>query len=111
MLNLADNKVRLWRYKITYKDEDGNEIEGYCTSEDEKDSEEQRLNKENIEYTTESVNQEGNEWIEGKTFNSRDEAVKMLEKGEAYYIQMQKRKNEQLRADTDYLAIMAGVEL
>jgi hypothetical protein len=114
MFRLLGKKVELIRYIVTWQ-EDGQEIQESCVSEEHKNEVEQRLTKQNIEFTTETVDQTGNEWLEGMEFGSYDEALEVFNAGQQAYEQKQAMKqltdNIRLRADIDYLAVMTGVEV
>ena len=115
MFALADRKTRLYRYEISYKDEEGKDIIDKVISEQEKDIVEQRLAEHEISFTTIEINQAENEWFEGMYFKSYDEALEVFNKGEQTYLQEKQRQeltdNLRLRADIDYLSIMSGVEI
>lgn len=115
MFRMLGPKVELIRYKIVYSDEDGALVTENCVSEDHKNEIEQALTSKGTAFTTAAVDQTGNEWISGLTFDSCDAAREALVAGEQAYAEKMSVKTStesmQLRADLDYLAILAGVEL
>jgi transposase len=86
-----------------------------CISEGHKNEVEQKLTAKNINFTTEVIDQTGNEWFNGLEFDSYDEALAVFSKGKQAYLQEKQRQeltdNLRLRADIDYLSIMSGVEI
>ena len=114
MFRMLGKKVELYRYKITYTE---NEIEQQenCISAEHKNEIEQILTQKEIEFVTTLIDQTGIEWFDGLEFDSYDEALEVFNTGEVIYKQNIALKNStdglQLRADTDYLAIMTGVDL
>lgn len=112
MFRMLGKKVELYRYKITYTENEEEVIE-YCISDKHKEELEQILS--DIECTIEEVDQAGNEWFNGLEFNSYDEALEAFNKGEQVYIQEKTKQelvdNLKLRADLDYISIMLGVEI
>jgi len=114
MFRRLGKKAELYRYKITYTE---NEIEQQenCISEGHKNEIEQMLTQKEIAFTTTPMEQTGNEWFDGLEFDSYDEALEVFNTGEVIYKQNIALKDStnglQLRADTDYLAIMTGVDL
>lgn len=114
MFRMLGKKVELIRYIVSWQEDDLEMQEG-CVSEDHKNDVEQSLTQKNIQFSTQTVNQSENEWIDGLEFNSYDEALAALNGGEHAYQQQQQLKlltdNLRLRSDIDYLAMMAGVEI
>lgn len=114
MFRMLGKKVELYRYKISYTENEEEMIE-FCISEDHKNEVEQMLEDKGIGFITTSVNQADNEWFEGLEFNSYDEARGVFEAGEQAYLQQQSLKeltdNLRLRADLDFLVIVMGVEV
>jgi hypothetical protein len=114
MFRMLGKKVELIRYIVTWQ-EDGQEMQENCISEGHKEEIEQKLIEKEVEFTTEEINQAGNEWFNGLQFNSYDEALAVFDKGEQAYLQEKQRQelidNLRLRADIDYLAIMSEVEI
>lgn len=127
---LNNSEVKLTRYIIVYqknlknktfvRNRYNNQIQQVihskcCISNEEKDRIEQSLIKQNIEFTTETIDQTGNEWFDGLKFESSKEAHRVFNLGETAYKQelYQKEMSDgiKLRADIDYLAIMSGVEI
>jgi len=114
MFRMLGKKVELYRYKIVYiKNEI--EMQENCISEEHKNETENMLTSESITFVTTPIDQTANEWINALEFNSYDEALKTFNKGEIAYKQNIVLKDStnglQLRADTDYIAIMTGVGL
>jgi GTP-dependent phosphoenolpyruvate carboxykinase len=111
---MLGKKVELYRYKVTYTENEEVMIE-YCISEEHKNEVEQKLTAKNIDFTTETIDQTENEWFNGLEFNSYDEALEVFSKGEQAYLQEKQRQestdNLRLRADIDYLAILSEVKL
>ena len=114
MFRMLGKKVELYRYTVTWQ-EDEREMQENCISEEHKAEVEQRLTGQGIEFTTEAIDQTDNEWFNGLEFDSYDEALAVFSKGEQAYLQEKQRQeltdNLRLRADIDYLAIMSGVEI
>ena len=114
MFRMLGKKVELYRYTVTWQ-EDEREMQENCISEEHKAEVEQRLTGQGIEFTTEAIDQTDNEWFNGLEFDSYDEALEVFNKGEQAYLQEKQRQeltdNLRLRADIDYLAIMSGVEI
>ena len=114
MFRMSGKKVELYRYKITYTK---NEIEQQenCISAEHKNEIEQILTEKGIEFATTQIIQTTNEWFNGLEFSSYDEALIVFNKGEVIYKQNVALKGStsglQLRADTDYISIMVGVDL
>jgi len=116
MFRMLGNKVELIRYQVTYTDpEISEEMTENCISEEHKNEVEQKLTERGINFTTTAVDQTENEWFNGLTFDSYDTARAVFEAGKAAYNANVAVKTlasgTQLRADLDYLAIMAGVEI
>lgn len=111
---MLGQKIELIRYKISYI-ENEKEMQENCISKEHKNELEQILTDRGIEFTATPVDQTENEWFNGLEFDSYDEALEVFKNGESAYNKSittkQITSNEQLRADTDYLAIMAGVDL
>jgi GTP-dependent phosphoenolpyruvate carboxykinase len=111
---MLGKKVELIRYKVTWQ-EDEQEMQENCISEEHKNEIEQMLTDKEITFTTEVIDQTGNEWFDGLEFDSYDRALEVFNKGEQAYLQEKQRQeltdNLRLRADIDYLAIMSGVEI
>ena len=114
MFRLLGKKVELYRYKITYTENEETMIE-YCISEEHKNEIEQALTDKEITFETKTIDQTSNEWFNGLEFDSYDEALAVFNKGEQAYLQEKQRQesmdNLRLRADIDYLSIMSGVEI
>ena len=114
MFRMLGKKVELYRYTVTYTENEEVMIE-YCISEEHKNEIEQMLEDKGIEFVTEVVVQAGNEWFNGLEVDSYDEALAVFSKGEQTYLQEKQRQeltdNLRLRADIDYLAIMSEVEV
>ena len=118
MFRLLGNKVELIRYIVKWQENYGEEtidMEEKCVSEEHKNEVEQKLTTENIDFTTEAIDQTDNEWFNGLEFNSYDEALEVFNKGEQAYLQAKTVQelvdNLRLRSDIDYIAIMLGVEI
>jgi GTP-dependent phosphoenolpyruvate carboxykinase len=111
---MLGKKVELYRYTVTYTENEEVMIEN-CISDEHKNEIEQMLADKEITFTTEVIDQTGNEWFDGLEFDSYDEALAVFSKGEQAYLQEKQRQeltdNLRLRADIDYLAIMSEVEL
>ena len=114
MFRMLGKKVELYRYKVTYTENEEVMIE-YCISEEHKNEIEQKLTAKNIDFTTEAIDQTENEWFNGLEFNSYDEALEVFNKGEQAYLQEKTAQelvdNLRLRSDIDYITIMLGVEI
>ena len=114
MFRMLGNKVELYRYKIIYT-EDEVEMQENCISLEHKNEIEQKLTGKEIIFTTTQIDQTNNEWMDGVKFDSYDEALIVFNNGEQIYNQntnlIMSTSNEQLRADTDYISIMVGVDL
>ena len=118
MFRLLGNKVELVRYIVTWQETQGEEtieMEERCVSEEHKNEIEQKLTERGIPFSTESITQVGNEWFNGLTFGSYDEAKRVFEAGEAQF-NLEKARTEltdnlRLRSDIDYIAIMSGVDI
>lgn len=114
MFRLLGKKVELYRYKVTYI-ENEEEMQENCTSEEHKSEIEQMLTDKEITFETIPIDQTSNEWFNGLEFDSYDEALAVFSKGEQAYLQEKQRQeltdSLRLRADIDYLAIMSGVEI
>jgi hypothetical protein len=114
MFRMLGKKVELIRYIITWQ-EDEREMQENCISEEHKAEVEQRLTGQGIEFTTEAIDQTGNEWFNGLEFDSYDVALEVFNKGEQAYLQAKSTQelvnNLRLRSDIDYIAIMLGVEI
>lgn len=114
MFRLLGKKVELIRYIVHWQAE-GRDMKERCVSEEHRNAVEQGLIEQNIEFTTKAIDQTGNEWINGLEFDSYDEALEAFNAGEEIYNQQKSIQhltdNLRLRADIDYLAIMAGVEI
>jgi len=112
MFRMLGKKVELYRYKITYTENEDERIE-YCISEKHKEELVQILA--DMELAIEEIDQTGNEWFNGLEFESYDEALEVFNKGEQAYLQEKQRQeltdNLRLRADVDYLAVMSGVDI
>jgi len=114
MFRMLGKKVELYRYKIVYT-EDEVEMQENCVSIEHKTEIEQMLMAKGTTFVTTPIDQTDNEWLDGLEFSSYDEALEIFNKGEITYNQDIALKDStnglQLRADTDYIAIMTGVEL
>ena len=114
MFRMLGKKVELIRYRITWQ-ERGIEWQENCVSEQHKSEVEQALIARDISFTTQTINQTGNEWFNGLEFNSYDEALEVFNAGQVVYEQKKSLRelteNLRLRADIDYIAIMTGVEV
>lgn len=114
MFRMLGKKVELIRYKVIWQ-EDEQEMQEDCISEGHKNEVELKLTTKNINFTTETIDQTGNEWFNGLEFNSYDEALEVFNKGEQAYLQEKQKQelvdNFRLRADIDYLSIMSGVDI
>ncbi len=114
MFIMQGEETKLVRHVISYA-EDENEIQEMCISDEHKREMEQLLTSKGIEFVSETVDQTANEWFNGLHFSSYDTALIVFNAGEEAYLQDKRRQeaidNLQLRADIDFLSIMAGVEL
>jgi hypothetical protein len=114
MFRMSGKKVELYRYTVTYTENEDTMIE-YCISEEHKGEIEQMLADREITFETTLIDQTSNEWFNGLEFDSYDEALAVFSKGEQAYLQEKQRQelvdNLRLRADIDYLSIMSGVEI
>jgi hypothetical protein len=114
MFRMLGKKVELYRYRITYMENEEETVE-YCISEEHKNEIEQVLTDKKITFETTLIDQTSNEWFNGLEFDSYDEALAVFNKGEQAYLQEKQRQeltdNLRLRADIDYLAIMSEVEI
>jgi hypothetical protein len=114
MFRMSGKKVELYRYTVTYTENDEVLVEN-CISEEHKNEFEQMLTDKEITFETTLIDQTSNEWFNGLEFNSYDEALEVFNKGEQAYLQEKQRQgltdNLRLRADIDYLAVMSGVEI
>ena len=114
MFRMLGNKIELIRYEITHT-ENGKEIKESCISEEHRLEIEQMLVDKGIEFVTIPVIQATNEWFNGLKFNSYDEALEVFNKGQTVHdedvVLTKATSSIQLRADTDYIAIIMGVEL
>ena len=114
MFRMSSKKVELYRYKITYSENEEVMIE-YCISEEHKNEIEQMLTDKEITFETTLIDQTSNEWFNGLEVNSCDEALEVFNRGEQTYLQKKATQeladNLRLRSDIDYIAIMSGVEI
>jgi GTP-dependent phosphoenolpyruvate carboxykinase len=114
MFRMLGKKVELYRYKVTYTENEEVLIEN-CISEEHKNEIEQVLTDKEITFETTLIDQTGSEWFNGLEFDSYDEALAVFSKGKQAYLQEKQRQeltdSLRLRADIDYLAIMSGVEI
>ena len=114
MFRMLGKKVELIRHEITYM-EDAHEMVENCISDEHKNEIEQMLTDKKIVFVTTPLNQTSNEWFNGLKFDSYDEALETFNKGQTVHdgdVALTKATSSiQLRADTDYIAIMTGVEL
>ncbi len=114
MFRMLGKKVELYRYTVTYT-EDEIEMAENCISEEHKNEIEQILMDKEITFETTLIDQTSNEWFNGLEFDSYDEALAVFDKGEQTYLQKNQRQelvdNLRLRADIDFIAIMSGVEI
>ncbi|HOM77678.1 MAG TPA: hypothetical protein PLT50_00530 [bacterium] len=114
MFRLLGRKAELYRYKITYL-EDEIEIQENCISEEHKNEIEQMLKDKKLSFETQEIDQANNEWFNGLEFKSYDEALEVFNLGEQEYMKRKERllliDNLKLRADIDFIAIMSEVEL
>lgn len=114
MFRLLGKKAELYRYTVTYAENEEVMIE-YCISEEHKNEIEQLLTDKEITFETTPIDQTSNEWFNGLEFDSYDEALAVFNEGEQTYLQEKQRQeltdNLRLRADIDYLSIMSEVEI
>ena len=114
MFRMSGKKVELYRYTVTYTENEEVMIE-YCISEEHKNEIEQVLTDKEITFETKAIDQTGNEWFNGLEFDSYDVALEVFNKGEQAYLQEKQRQelvdSLRLRSDIDYIAIMSGVEI
>ena len=114
MFRMLGNTVQLIRFTVTYTDGDDQMVE-HCVTAEHRDELEQILTEREIDFTTNAIDQTGNEWFDGLKFNSYDEALEVFNKGEQAYLQAKTVQelvdNLRLRSDIDYIAIMLGVEI
>ena len=114
MFRMLGKKVELYRYTVTYTEDEVEMIEN-CISEEHKNEIEQMLTDKEIIFETTPIDQTSNEWFNGLEFDSYDEALEVFNEGEQAYLQEKQRQeltdNLRLRADIDYLSIMSGVEI
>ena len=114
MFRMSGKKVELYRYTVTYTENEEVMIE-YCISEEHRNEIEQMLTDKEITFETKTIDQAENEWFNGLEFDSYDEALAVFSKGEQAYLQEKQRQeltdNLRLRADVDYLAVMSGVDI
>jgi hypothetical protein len=112
MFRMSGKKVELYRYKVTYT-ENEEVMRENCISEEHKNEIEQMLTDKEITFETTLIDQTSNEWFNGLEFGSYDEALAVFNAGEQAYRQQQALQqavdNMRLRADIDYVAIIAGV--
>ena len=114
MFRMSGKKVELYKYTVTYTENEEVMIEN-CISEEHKNEIEQVLTDKEITFETTLIDQTSNEWFNGLEFESYDEALAVFDKGEQTYLQEKRRQeltdNLRLRADIDYLAIMSEVQI
>ena len=114
MFRMSGKKVELYRYTVTYTENEEVMIE-YCISEEHKNEIGQILTDKETAFETNAIDQTSNEWFDGLCFKSYDKAREVFEAGEQAYLADKRRQeaidNLQLRADIDFLSVMAGVEL
>ena len=114
MFRMLGKKVELYRYKITYTEDEIERVEN-CISEEHKNEIKQTFTDREIAFETKTIDQTSNEWFNGLEFDSYDEALEVFNKGEQAYLQEKQGQeltdNLRLRADIDYLSIMSGVEI
>jgi hypothetical protein len=114
MFIMQGNQVKLVRYIISYMEHE-NEMQEMCINDEHKEEIEAYLTSRGIEFSSQPVDQSQNEWLEGLRFKSYDEAREVFEAGEQAYLQRQAVQQStdslRLRADIDYIAIMAGVAM
>lgn len=106
MLRMYGTTVQICRYRVEWTDA-SNDMSRYAYTEAEANVLAERYNG-----TITKLDTSQEDWMDGMTFNSRDEAVAWSEKGEAAYkamLQEQQRMSmEQLRADIDFSMAMGG---
>lgn len=114
MFRMLGKKVELYRYTVTYTENEETMVE-YCISDEHKNEIEQMLTDKEITFETKTIDQAENEWFNSLEFDSYDEALVVFGKGEQAYLQEKQRQeltdNLRLRADIDYLAVMSEVEI
>ena len=114
MFRMSGKKVELYRYTVTYTENEETMVEN-CISEEHKNEIEQMLTDKEITFETKTIDQTSNEWFNGLEFDSYDEALVVFSKGEQAYLQEKQRQELtdtlRLRADIDYLAVMSEVEI
>jgi hypothetical protein len=114
MFIMQGNQVKLVRYIISYMEHE-NEMQEMCVNDEHKEEIETLLASKGTDFTSQAVDQSQNEWFDGLTFKSFDEARGVFEAGEQAYLQRQAIQQAtdslRLRADIDYIAIMAGVTM
>ena len=114
MFRMLGKKVELYRYTVTYTENEEVMIE-YCISEEHKNEIEQMLTDKEITFETTLIDQTSNEWFNGLEFDSYDKALEVFNAGEQEYLtkktQQEMIDNFRLRADVDYLSVMTGVDL
>ena len=114
MFRLLGRKAELYRYKITYL-EDEIEMQENCISEEHKNEVEQMLKDKKLSFETQEIDQANNEWFNGLEFKSYDEALEVFTLGEQKYMERKNRllliDNLKLRADLDFVSIMVGVDI
>ena len=76
MFRLLGKKVELIRYIVHWQAE-GRDMKEKCVSKEHRNAVEQGLIEQNIEFTTEAIDQTENEWFNGLEFNSYDEALQI----------------------------------
>ncbi|WP_339311738.1 hypothetical protein [Paenibacillus sp. FSL M7-0896] len=118
MLRMVGDTVELFRFCVQWdevRQDQTIEKREYCVSEEQKNIIEQSLMDKGIAFTTITIDQTDNEWLNGLEFETRDAALKALHIGHlAYQQQIDMKKlteNIKLRSDIDYLVIMSGVEI
>lgn len=80
MFRMSGKKVELYRYTVTYTENEEVMIE-YCISEEHKNEIEQMLTDKEIAFETKTIDQAENEWFNGLEFNSYDEALAVFNVG------------------------------
>ena len=85
MFRMLGKKVELYRYTVTYTENEEVMIEN-CISEEHKSEIEQMLTDKEITFTTEVIDQTGNEWFNGLEFDSYDKALEVFNAGEQEYL-------------------------
>lgn len=84
-LRMYGNTVEIHRYQITYL-MDGNTVTEYAHTEEEAKAIAARHNTAYLPIDTSDI-----EWMDGLTFDSRDEALSWIGKGEAAYLEEQNK--------------------